>query len=68
MRELFRRQNIMALELKGNPVHVLTTLTTYKLEESQQQDHSLDLLTGYQLVDGQRRLMVIEGLAYGASR
>jgi len=64
-RKLVRENNIAALELKGNPVHVLTSLTTYKLEPEQQQDPQLDLLTGFQLTDGKRRLVVLEGLAYG---
>lgn len=61
-----RKNNIQALNLQGTETHILTTLTTYKLEPEQQQDSNFDLLTGFQLVDGQRRLVIIEGLAYGA--
>jgi len=63
-----RKTNIQALNLQGTETHILTTLTTFKLEPEQQQDPNVDLLTGFQLVDGKRRLMIIEGLADGAMR
>eukprot|EP00854_Cymbomonas_tetramitiformis_P001936 gene1936-2620_t len=50
---------------KGSDLHVLTTLTTYKLDNEQINDPELDLLTGFHLVDGKIRLIVLEGLAAG---
>ncbi|KAK3287572.1 hypothetical protein CYMTET_4921 [Cymbomonas tetramitiformis] len=60
-----RETNAAALELKGSDLHVLTTLTTYKLDNEQINDPELDLLTGFHLVDGKIRLIVLEGLAAG---
>ena len=45
-----RAQNTLALGLKGTGTHVVTTLTTTKLEPEQQQDPNLDLLTGFQVL------------------
>lgn len=44
---------------------MLQCLSTYQLEQRQAADSSLDLLTGFQLADGQLRLVVLEGPAEG---
>ncbi|KAL0037130.1 hypothetical protein WJX79_001758 [Trebouxia sp. C0005] len=48
------------------PMPVLQALSTYKLTAEQAAEHTLDLLTGFQLVDGKERMIVVEGLAEGA--
>jgi len=68
LRKVLRKQNTLALGLKGTATHIVTSLATYKLEPEQQQDPDLDLLTGFQLVDSARRVIVIEGLQEGAMR
>eukprot|EP00891_Asterochloris_glomerata_P007094 jgi/Astpho2/7094/Aster-x1406 len=47
----------------GLSVQVLQALSTYKLSDEQAADPELDVLTGFQLVDGQERMIVVEGLA-----
>ena len=44
------------------------SLSTCKLTQAQALDMSLDLLTGFQLVDGKERMIVIEGLESGAMK
>lgn len=45
---------------------VLQALSTYQLSPEQVSDDSLDVLTGFQLVDGALRVFVVEGPAQGA--
>lgn len=61
-----RSTNAEVLDLQGTDAHILQTLTTYKLTEDQMRDSSLDLLTGFQLIDSERRLIVVEGLKAGS--
>ena len=61
-----RSTNAEVLELQGTDAHILQTLTTYKLSEEQMADSSLDLLTGFHLIDSDRRLIVVEGLKVGS--
>lgn len=46
-------------------VRVLQALSTYQLSPEQVLDESLDVLTGYHLVDGDLRLFMLEGPAEG---
>eukprot|EP00884_Botryococcus_braunii_P019970 jgi/Botrbrau1/6657/Bobra.0202s0005.1 len=47
---------------------VLQQLQLYRLSEAQIADCTLDLLTGFQVVDGNVRLLVVEGLEEGAMK
>jgi hypothetical protein len=40
-------------------------LSTYKLSQEQASDTDLDILTGFHLVDGKERMIVLEGLVEG---
>lgn len=44
---------------------VAQALSTYQLSDQQSIEASLDILTGFQLVDGALRLVVLEGPAEG---
>ena len=61
-----RSTNAEVLDLQGTDAHILQTLTTYKLNEEQMRDSNLDLLTGFQLIDSERRVIVVEGLKAGS--
>lgn len=63
-----RACNARALGLSGSPGHVLKTLVTYQFTEEQQNDHALDVVTGFQLIDGATRAVVVEGLPGGSLR
>lgn len=47
---------------------MLQTLSTFKLSPEQAADPNLDIITGFQLVDGKTRLFVLEGLSDGAMK
>ncbi|KAK9808931.1 hypothetical protein WJX72_006568 [[Myrmecia] bisecta] len=47
-------------------LQILQSLSTYRLSEAEASSPSLDLLTGFHMVDGKERMILIEGLAEGA--
>ena len=49
-----------------NPNMLAKTLATVQLTDAQAKDASLDLITGFELIDPGFRLMILEGLAAGA--
>ncbi|EDO32777.1 predicted protein, partial [Nematostella vectensis] len=56
--------NAEALELGTLPQHVIeAALSTYKLSEEQRKNKTLDIITGFQVLDGQFHIFVLEGLA-----
>ena len=65
LQAVLRMTNAASLKLEGSNDHVLRTLKTYKLAASQLEDMSLDIVTGFQLIDSVRRLILLEGLANG---
>ncbi|GMH41409.1 hypothetical protein BSKO_09319 [Bryopsis sp. KO-2023] len=44
-------------------MHTLQSLSTTKLTEAQSASHDLDLITGFQLISGTERIVVVEGEA-----
>ena len=50
-----REANARTLGVSGSDKHVLTVLATTKLTDEQLLDRSLDLLTGFHLIDSQAR-------------
>ncbi len=44
----------------------LQTLSTFRLTPEQCSDTSIDLLTGWHLVDGRERVIAVEGRSQGA--
>lgn len=56
--------NAGALELDTLPQHVIdAALSTYKLSSDQRRNKELDIITGFQVLDGQYHMFVLEGLA-----
>lgn len=56
--------NAGALELDTLPQHVIeAALSTYKLSRDQRKSKTLDIITGFQVLDGQYHVFVLEGLA-----
>ncbi|GAX72591.1 hypothetical protein CEUSTIGMA_g47.t1 [Chlamydomonas eustigma] len=49
-------------------MRLLQSLSTYKLTQEQASDTSLDILTGFHLVDGKERMIVLEGLVEGVMK
>jgi len=57
--------NAKSLDFWTYPKHVIeAALSTYKLSESQQNDRTLDIITGCQIIDGEYHIFVLEGLAH----
>ncbi|ESO89848.1 hypothetical protein LOTGIDRAFT_124357 [Lottia gigantea] len=55
--------NAEALELNNMPQHVINAaLSTYKLSLEQQESRELDIVTGFQVMDGTHHIFVLEGL------
>ncbi|XP_070557636.1 uncharacterized protein [Ptychodera flava] len=55
--------NAKALSLDSMPKHVIeAALSTYKLSEEQQRSRNLDIVTGFQVMDGEMHIFVLEGL------
>lgn len=55
--------NAEALELDTLPQHVIeAALSTYKLSREQRKNKQLDIITGFQVLDGQYHIFVLEGL------
>ncbi|XP_077982883.1 uncharacterized protein LOC144437742 [Glandiceps talaboti] len=55
--------NAKALNLDSMPKHVIeAALSTYKLSEEQQRSRTLDIVTGFQVMDGEIHIFVLEGL------
>lgn len=55
--------NAEALELDTLPQHVIeAALSTYKLSKEQRINKKLDIITGFQVLDGQYHIFVLEGL------
>jgi hypothetical protein len=51
-----------------NPSMLAKTLATVQLTDAQAKDSSLDLITGFELIDPGFRLMILEGLGAGAMK
>jgi hypothetical protein len=51
-----------------NPSMLAKTLATVQLTDAQAKDPSLDLITGFELIDPGFRLMILEGLGAGAMK
>eukprot|EP00899_Mesostigma_viride_P002374 jgi/Mesvir1/12137/Mv00390-RA.2 len=67
--ETVRTHNAAVLGMTGEKEHVLRSLQTYRLTEEQLRDKSLDLITGFQLIDKRGlRMFVLEGLAEGGMK
>ncbi|XP_067683346.1 uncharacterized protein [Haliotis asinina] len=63
LQDLIASINAHALELDDMPQHVINAaLSTYKLSAEQQQSRELDIITGFQVLDGNMHLFVLEGL------
>ncbi|XP_064632936.1 uncharacterized protein LOC135491169 isoform X2 [Lineus longissimus] len=61
--------NAKALALDKMPLHVIQlALSTYKLSREQQASRALDIVTGFQVMDGIRHVFILEGLREGAIR
>eukprot|EP00736_Rhodelphis_marinus_P003466 Rmarinus@m.24685 len=56
--------NARALGVENAP-NVSRTLTTYQLKDEQKENINLDIITGFQVIDGDRRIFVLEGLVDG---
>lgn len=61
------RQSLRAADLAEREVdvRVLQRLNTWKLTPEQAADKSLDIITGFQLIDGDVRMIFVEGLLKG---
>ncbi|EDV25838.1 uncharacterized protein TRIADDRAFT_23652, partial [Trichoplax adhaerens] len=58
--------NANALELTQLPQKIKeAALSTYKLNEEQRCSHTLDIITGFQILDGEYQVFILEGLAEG---
>ena len=66
IQELVTAANQQALHLKGTKAFIQQTLATYKFDKEQAKSTNLDVLTGFQVIDGKMRLIVVEGLKNGA--
>ncbi|XP_071128270.1 uncharacterized protein [Mytilus edulis] len=63
LQELVVEINATALELDDMPQHVINAaLSTYKLSLEQQRSRDLDIVTGFQLMDGDMHLFILEGM------
>ncbi|KAK3601780.1 hypothetical protein CHS0354_016147 [Potamilus streckersoni] len=63
LQALVTKINARALELDDMPQHVIdAALSTYKLSLTQQESRSLDIVTGFQVLDGTMHLFILEGL------
>ncbi|XP_048243138.1 uncharacterized protein LOC124146111 isoform X2 [Haliotis rufescens] len=63
LQSLITSINAHALELDDMPQHVINAaLSTYKLSAEQQESRELDIITGFQVLDGNMHLFVLEGL------
>jgi len=65
LQSILRSTNSKNLSLEGSSEHILRTLKTYKLQRQQLDDMSLDILTGFQLIDSAQRIILLEGVADG---
>ncbi|XP_063952895.1 uncharacterized protein LOC129255695 [Lytechinus pictus] len=55
--------NAAALDLAHLPDHIVeAALSTYKLSPAQQKSSDLDIVTGFQILDGEKHIFVLEGL------
>eukprot|EP00795_Rhopilema_esculentum_P002461 gene2461-18118_t len=55
--------NAETLQLKDFPQHVIeAALSTYKLSDAQRISKSLNIITGFQIIDGVHHIFVLEGL------
>merc|ERR1712048_45012 len=61
--QLVNSINSRALGLSRFPQHVMdAALSTYKLSDAQRESRSLDIVTGFQVIDGRYNILVLEGL------
>ncbi|XP_022081512.1 uncharacterized protein LOC110974284 [Acanthaster planci] len=61
--KLVTKINATALNLDKMPEHIIeAALSTYKLSEAQQESRLLDIVTGFQVMDGEKHIFVLEGL------
>jgi len=49
--------------VKGGEV-TSTTMSTYQMSEEQKRDQTIDYISGFEIIDDQRRLFVLEGLTH----
>ncbi|KAL2915720.1 hypothetical protein HK105_204666 [Polyrhizophydium stewartii] len=64
--ETVTRCNAEALRIPAGPIEPNLVLRTYQLTEDQRRSTSLDILVGYDVFDGESRVIFIEGLVEGA--
>ncbi|XP_071961619.1 uncharacterized protein [Antedon mediterranea] len=63
LEKLITEINASALRLDAMPEHVIkAALSTYKLSYDQQSSTSLDIVTGFQILDGEQHIFILEGL------
>ncbi|PIK33636.1 hypothetical protein BSL78_29553, partial [Apostichopus japonicus] len=61
--QLVTKINSKALNLDVLPDHIIqAALSTYKLSETQQDSKTLNIVTGFQIMDGEKHIFVLEGL------
>ncbi|CAF0720803.1 unnamed protein product [Adineta steineri] len=54
--------NAKALDFENEPAHIqVTTLSTYKLTDTQQADPNLNIITGFHLFDDDQHIFILEG-------
>ena len=61
--DVVRRRNAKTLEVDGTPAHVLFELAHARFEPAQIADPSFAVVTGFHVIDGVTRLILIEGTA-----
>ena len=61
----FRDLNLEGLGIKGGSIRDLNTKSLTELEKA---NRNLDVLTGFELIDSEKRMYVFEGLSNGAMR
>nr|KAG5711366.1 hypothetical protein BaRGS_006063 [Batillaria attramentaria] len=69
LQQLVTAINARALDLDDMPQHVIeAALSTYKLSIEQQLSGTLDIVTGFHVLDGEKHIFVLEGLRDEAVR
>ena len=63
--DVVRRRNAKTLGVDGTPAHVLFELAHARFEPAQIADPSFAVVTGFHVIDGVTRLILIEGTAGG---
>ncbi|XRB06387.1 flagellar associated protein [Pycnococcus provasolii] len=68
LEQLVRSRNATTMGFEGTESYILQLLNTYKTGEEEERNDQLDILTGFHLIDGRIRIVVLEGLGAGAIR